>query len=236
MAASEMLSGSRKTVRKLFNEKDTGDNEGKLGEVKLNYDRMTDSDVEELVNDFDNKESTEAAYEKYVEKALEISEKRLENADTYIEARDWMMVHKSLSLGSSLAKKDSYDIPVKTENGYTSIHLVIEHGGANSGRVSASFDSEEYGKVDAKFSLREDGVDGFIVSDSRYGIDNLKKCEEALVNGFSKEGMNTSNLSFVYSRSMQKTNYLPNSGDVNATNNQLYKIAKAFITSVRDNS
>ena len=41
-------------------------------------------------------------------------------------------------------------------------------------RSKASFESEAYGRVDASFLIKTAGVDGFVVSDSRSGVDNLK--------------------------------------------------------------
>ena len=46
------------------------------------------------------------------------------------------------------SKKESYEVPILLEDGWTSIHLTIEHSKDESGKVRASFESDIYGKVD----------------------------------------------------------------------------------------
>lgn len=234
IAASDMLSSGGRAVKRLFNqENNQSDRDGNTSEgaSDKNLDSnlvMTDEDADSLLSDFTDRDSAEAAYEKYIEKALQIAEQRTENADIYIDVRQWAMVHRQLGLASSMSKKEAYDIPIRTENGYTAVHLTIEHGGETSGKVTASLQIESFGKVEAKFSLKGNEVDGFVVSDSRFGLDALKEKEEAFKEAFENEGMTTKNLSFVYSRNASANDFVTDE-DAKATNNQLYRLAKAFV-------
>ena len=119
------------------------------------------------------------------------------------------------------------------EDGWTSIHLTIEHSKEDAGKVRASFGSEEYGRVDASFSLKQNGVDGFIVSDSRSGVDNLKNIDDKIREEFKKEDLETSNLSYVFSKYINTDVYIPGTDSIKADNSRLYRIAKAFIGAVQ---
>ena len=136
-------------------------------------------------------------------------------------------------LASSLAKKESYEVPVLLDDGWTSIHLTIEHSNDEAGKVRASFESEEYGRVEATFSMKTTGIDGFIVSDSRAGVDNLKGIDDKIREEFSHINLNTANLAFVFSKTTGNEKYMPESDDVEVSDGRLYRIAKAFITAIQ---
>ncbi|MBQ8666400.1 MAG: hypothetical protein IJ526_06030, partial [Lachnospiraceae bacterium] len=82
------------------------------------------------------------------------------------------------------------------------------------------------------FGLKASGVDGFIVSDSRAGVDNLNWIDDKIKEGFKRENMETANLSYVFSRNARNDGYVP-AGGQQVTDNRLYKIAKAFIGAIQ---
>ncbi|MBQ8006507.1 MAG: hypothetical protein IJ245_02600, partial [Lachnospiraceae bacterium] len=101
-----------------------------------------------------------------------------------------------------------------------------------AGKVRVSFESEDYGRVEASFGLKASGVDGFIVSDSRAGVDNLNRIDEKIKEGFKRENMETANLSYVFSRNAHNDGYVPE-GSRQVTDSRLYRIAKAFIGAIQ---
>jgi len=237
MAVTDMIDFGGKATRRLFGddkEKDKSTVEGRkiTGDGANDEPVMTNEDARNLVDDFTDKESAEAAYEKYIEKAMEIAEKRTENADKYIDVRQWAMIHKQLGFAASMSQKETYDIPLLTDNGYTSIHLSIVHNSQETGKVTLDFETQEYGKVSAAFALRQDGLDAFVVSDSRSGVNSLSDMQETFVNAFSREGISTSNMSIVYSRTAQTNDYVAEGSE--ATNSQLYRLARAFIMALQN--
>ena len=195
-------------------------------------DIVTKEDALKLSEEFDDRESAAAAYERFLDRTARTAKEFALSSETYEDVRTFSMLYKQIGFASSLAKRESYEIPVQLEDGWTSIHLTIEHSKDEAGKVRASFDSEEYGKVDAAFSLKKTGVDGFIVSDSRAGVDNLKAVDDKIREGFMKENMETANLSYVFSRN-SNSEYIPASESTEVTNDRLYRIAKAFIGAIR---
>lgn len=238
LVATDMVDSFGVQVKRLFT------NDGKPNSNTSNIDRsrkdraktidndlLADEDIDELIDGFENKEEALAAYEKYIEKAIQIASKREKNADKYIDVRNYSSMYKQLSFAAALANKEAYDVPIRTKNGVTNIHLTIEHASTSQGVVTASLNDEEYGKVTAKFTLKSNAVDGFIVSDSRIGVSELSGERDAIEKAFEAAGFETKNLSIVYSNTIGKSDFIPDN-DEEVTNNQLYKIAKAFITTL----
>lgn len=231
LAASEMITSFDKSTKKLFDKSEKDDELENMPSEAIEKN-LDDEDVAHLINDFNDEVSAKSAYEEYVMKASDIALRHMEDEKTSIDVKEWSMIHKQLGFAGSLGKSDSYEIPVKTKDGYTSIHLTIKHGD-NSGKVVASMETEEYGKLTARFTIGADGVDGFVVSDSRQGIDNIKSKKADIISEMSKEGINAKDINFVFGKIAKSEDYIPNNDEaIRVTNNQLYKVAKAFVIAV----
>ena len=196
-------------------------------------DRLSEEDAKELINGFDDRESAMSAYERFLDRAEDVAKKAVHDSETYEDVRTYSMLYKQVGFAASLAKRESYEVPILLDDGWTSIHLTIEHTGDGPGKVRASFESEEFGKVDASFSVKTNGVDGFVVSDSRNGVDKLKNIDDKIREGFSADNMETSNLSFVFSKNPTSERYIPDTENTETSNRQLYRIAKAFIGAIQ---
>ena len=217
-----------KGFKKMFTGSNSSDEKREDGREEL-----TEEDARKLAEEFTGRESAAAAYERFIDRAGKVAKDSALSAETYEDVRTYSMLYKQIGFAASLAKKESYEVPVLLEDGWTSIHLTIEHSKDESGKVRASFESDVYGKVDATFSMKAAGVDGFIVSNSRAGVENLKVIDDKIKEGFSKEDLETANLSYVFSNNINTDVYIPGTDSTEATNRSLYRIAKAFIGAVQ---
>lgn len=232
LAVSDMIALGGKQYKKLFdnNNSQSGSDTEKDGVTSEINDLLSDSDVEELLNDFNEKDSALQAYETFVDKAVNIAQRAVETAETYEDIRDWMLSYKQLGISRQSGKRQSYDIPIKTGDTITSIHLTIKSDENKAGKVTATFDSEKYGRVNAKFNMKAEGADGFIVTDSRAGLEELKATEDKLKAELNKSGIEMGSVSFVYGKNSQLPDFIANEANENGTTNrELYQIAKAFI-------
>ena len=229
VAAGAMTGQMGKGYKKLFSGQGSSDDDRDREDGR----KLTEEDVKELTEGFSDRESAASAYERFLDKAAAIAKTETLEAESYEDVRAFSMLYKQIGFASSLAANESYEIPVRMEDGWTSIHLTIEHTKDETGKVRASFDSEEYGSVEASFTLKTNGVDGFIVSDSRAGVDNLKRIDDKIREGFQKENMNTANLSYVFSQNGNREGYIRNTEGTHTSNSSLYRIAKAFISAVQ---
>ena len=180
----------------------------------------------------ESRESTAAAYERFLEKASESAKIMAVSAESYEDARAFSMLYKQVGFASALGARNSYEVPLKLSDGWTSVHLTINHSEGEAGKVKASFESEAYGRVEANFTMKSKGIDGFIVSDSRAGVDNLKRIDDKIKEGFIKDHMDVANLSYVFANN-KNTGYIPESDGSDVSDNRLYRIAKAFIEAIQ---
>ncbi len=229
LAVNVLTGGMGPGYKKMFSRERSSkdDDNGSRREV------LSEEDARELADGFDDRESAVAAYERFLEKAGKVAAARTMESDLYEDVREYSMIYKQVGFAASLAGRESYEVPVLLEDGWTSIHLTIEHKNGESGKVRASFDSDAYGRVEASFVLKERGVDGLVVSDSRAGVDNLKLIDDKIKEGFHRENMETANLSYVFSRNRGNESHIPGTDNPAPSNRSLYRIAKAFIGAIQ---
>jgi len=228
VAAGAMTGGMGKGYKKLFSGGGSLEEDDKKTEDQI----LSSEDAEKLADSLNDRESAAATYERFLEKAEKVARINTLNSESYEDVRTYSMIYKQIGFAASLAKSESYEVPVKLSDGWTSVHLTIVHNEDEAGKVRVSFESEDYGRVEASFGLKASGVDGFIVSDSRAGVDNLNRIDDKIKEGFKRENMETANLSYVFSRNARNDGYVP-AGSQQVTDSRLYKIAKAFIGAIQ---
>ena len=228
IAAGAMTGGMGKGYKKLFSGGGSLEEDDKKTEDQI----LSSEDAEKLADSLNDRESAVASYERFLEKAEKAARINTLNSESYEDVRTYSMIYKQIGFAASLAKSESYEVPVKLSDGWTSVHLTIVHNEDEAGKVRVSFESEDYGRVEASFGLKASGVDGFIVSDSRAGVDNLNRIDDKIKEGFKRENMETANLSYVFSRNARNDGYVP-ADSQQVTDSRLYKIAKAFIGAIQ---
>ena len=228
LAASAMTGGMGGGFRKLFSQNRSFD-ENKREDGR---EEMTEEDARALADSFSDRASAAAAYERFLDKASRVAKTSALGSESYEDVRAYSMLYKQVGFASALASTENYEVPVYLSDGWTSIHVTIVHGKDDAGKVRASFESEAYGRVDASFALKTNGVDGFIVSDSRAGVDNLKNIDDKIREGFKNDHMDVANLSYVFSNNAV-SGYIPESEGSDVSNRELYRIAKAFIGAIQ---
>lgn len=161
----------------------------------------------------------------------------IEEATDYLDLRTLQSCKKQLALAGSLAKEENYQVPVEINGELTAINLKVLHG-SESGKVSITAQTEEYGQITARFSLKEQTVSGYIACDSRKGTDWLRGRQEALersleVSGADGSRMQAGNVAVLYSREVADEDYETLSEkQPQAQTADLYLIAKSFITAL----
>ena len=228
MAATALTGGMGQGYKKLFSGQGREDDNRRQGREDI----LTKEDADGLIDALTDRESTEAAYEKFLDKAVKTVEANTLSAETYEDVRAFSMLYKQVGFAASLSRNESYEVPVYLEDGWTSIHLTVIHSKDESGKVKASFESETYGRVEATFAMKTGGVDGFIVSDSRAGVDNLKRIDDKIRESLRGNNMETANLSYVFSSGRTNDKYLPEGGSAEVSDRRLYSIARSFISAV----
>lgn len=191
--------------------------------------------AETLIESLTDKESAQEAYEEMQEIFSSLLDEAMDAPDDYLDLRTLQSCKKQLALAGNLAREENYQIPVEINGELTAINLKVLHG-QGSGRVNVTAQTEEYGQITARFSLKEQTVSGYIACESAEGTQWLQGRQEDLkdaLTGSGKDG-EIGSLVILQGREINGEEYKleeakDGAGEQTA---QLYGIAKAFITAL----
>ena len=193
--------------------------------------------LENLYENMDNAESAGQAYEALAEKAEEVLSKSLDMENpTLLDVRQLNLLCKELSLTKSLSSEEKYEVPVETEDGYTSIRLTIRHGDGDK-KVEASMQTETHGKIAAEFSITNGQIDGYIIGSKEESLTFLNQVKEEMADFFEHEGRDAKPVMVSISSSLDINKSIDDDykNDSKVDTRDLYGIAKQFIHAVRRN-
>lgn len=194
--------------------------------------------VSHLIESLTDKDSAGEAYETMQETFQEILEEAKEEQTSYLDLRTLQSCKKQLALAGSLAKEENYQIPVEINGELTAINLKILHGG-EGGKVSASIQTQTYGQITAQFAVRNQTVSGYVACDSKEGTEKLWVIQDDLKRALAVEtadggSLKVGSVGFLYSAEANTEGYTSKDleTDESIQTADLYRIARAFITSV----
>lgn len=235
LAANQMLYNRNKVFKTLFEEK------------------SADIDLEEvkqgILEDFAEAVKTPEDMAKAQKKLADIAENVMKNmAETRdvrsMDIRDLKIMRQQIELGSRMAKEENYAIPVLVADEYTNIQLKIVRGTQKRGRLDVIFDSPKLGKVAARFQVQGEKVRGYVASDARGTVDELKNHRDMLEEELSMEGMLYPNIDIIHSENLDLNVFSTDDrayGDISnqsgedyqVQTRELYGMAKIFIGTVK---
>ncbi len=232
MMANYLLSNGESPIKKLL----------KLQkEEKVEKSENTLKDLDQLSDTIIDRHSAVETYsqlEQDAEAAIEqsYSEEKIDNQ----RLAELKSLGQQMRFLRTLAEKEFYQIPIETKNGITNMNLTILRGATGSGKVSVTTWSEQLGNVKTEFSLKENGLQGFIGSDSRSGLEQISRNSQLLRSTIEEQDVTLKQLDFVLLRNEKEANSYTNqlSRDTEVSNpdteRTLYQIAKAIVQFVRD--
>lgn len=190
--------------------------------------------AEHLYEDMDDPQSIQQAYREFTKEAESIISKSLDVGSTsYFDIKQMKLLCKELSLNRSLASEGNYEIPVETEDGYTSIRLRIRHG-EGSGRVEVAMQTEQYGEIMAEFLVKEGKADGYMVGSREESLALLNSVKEEMISFFEESGKEIKTMTVSISHSLDINKSVTDDGKESKTETrELYGIAKQIINAFR---
>jgi len=231
LAGSELLNSRGSTFKQLLEQVEKRDSSS---EVKLKEELK--NTIFKLHESMDDETTAKAAYEEL----KEVSEKILDIGNTSqnkaIDVKAMNLLHKQISLATSFSKENNYEIPLWIGDKLTSINLKIIKGAETTGKVVATMDLPEFGKVAAEFYLQGGNIKGLIACDNENGTDKLEQMEHILRETLQTEEREVEELRFVYSNQLNIQKFGEKASEKVSTiesTKELYEVAKAFITGMR---
>ncbi len=214
----------------------------KLNDIDKSADKHSVRDAaDHLLDQLTDRDSAAEAYGDMQSVFGKMLEEAQEESTAYLDLRVLQSCSRQLALAGSLAGEENYQIPVEIGGEWTAIHLKVVHGGG-SGRVTAEMDAERYGHVTAQFGVKDHTVSGFIACDSEEGTRRLRENEARLREAVTADAdtaggpLLAGSIGIVYSREVHVED---DTGEEQAQDGRvetadLYRIARAFITSVTE--
>lgn len=195
---------------------------------KESLNKLTEAlgDREALTEGYESVEST-------VSKMLEgYTEESAVSYDTLEDLRILAAGFKFLT--ASAKNNESYQVPLEISGNMTNVHLKIVRGAGESGLVKIEFNDETYGKVRAEFKVKGNTLEGFIISDSRSGIDGLKALEEGFAERIGGYDISLKRMDYAVSFFTQNTTGLSQTAEAVAAEDKvatkvLYGVAREFL-------
>lgn len=245
LAAADTLNGNgmTSTFKKLNkkNEKDsliTGDNskesvasiKEKVKETVSNIIEHLD-DKDALTNDYDTinsqvKSIVRAYIGHYGSSNLSIEELR--------------EIGRNMNFATNMSRKECYDIPlVITEDdeeiNITNINLTVIRN-TEKKQVAVNIDSENLGRIEAKFEYKNNSIKGLILGDNSQGIEALKNNYNDLKEKASKENINIKQIDYGINNKINYTFSVGNNqtDETQVSTKMLYSLSKAIIMNIKE--
>lgn len=194
----------------------------------------------ELIEEFDSRDSAAAAMDDLVEKSEEMISTAMESADiSYGSLDELMLMSRQIRLIGTMARSESYEVPIELEDGMTAINLTLVHG-SEGGKVEATLYTDEYGPLSMSLSMDGNSVSGYMLASYTDGVDFLKEKAEQFKTKAQEEGFEVDdNVPVISTRDVKLTSQAQihagsESGGENesseVSSSKLYKLAKIFLT------
>ena len=189
---------------------------------------------DKVIQDFNSKEDALKEYEEFIQGASEIISEAVDYSDNAVNVKELALLNKQLSIMGDLAKKQNYEVPMELGDEWTTINLTIISDSEETGTVLTSLETEELGKVEAKFEINGKEVKGFILSNNQATVDLLTRNKERIADNITGNGRVLRELNFVRSDKMKINDYLKNNGENTASTSDLYEVGKGILTSIKE--
>ncbi len=263
-AATDLLSGEQSFYKQWMKITRDMNNDYTEGTLSLDSESLTESPEEPisidtisdgLIRGMENHNTMIEQYSIIEQNVESIITQLYENP--LITAKDiktLQQISNGMVFLNNLAARESYEIPLAVEDKVTNVNVTILKNTEEAGKVDISVTSENLGKIAVSFSIKKEGLKGFITCDNQKGLDTLKSYEDTIkqsilqgdievkqmnfgIEGKIKSRYN-SKLSAPFPQSDKlfagKADTISESGEAKISTETLYKVAKTFLIQIRN--
>lgn len=182
----------------------------------------------------------EEAYQSMIKEAsqaLENAVSGLGEEAGYVDIKGIQQLYKQLHLASDLAREENYEIPVQIGEELTSINLTIIHRAETVGEVKITLDTERLGKVEARFSVGMNILEGSILTEymdkKQLLEEQASTLKEAIEEALKETEIQLKGIFFGEHKSLNINTPEQREKGENPNTLLLYRIAKEFISFIR---
>ncbi len=222
---------ARRTDRRL------AENEGTDTDIKGSLEEGLEAAIEDMTDAMEDKGTAYEAYKAMTQTMTDTLQQMTDfGADSMLDIRSISLMYKQLSLSVKQAESENYHIPVMIDGRPTDINLKLMHG-EDSGLVTASMDTEVFGRVQTQIRVRSNRVEVSFIAEDRASLDALKPVGEGFVRSLEEAGYEDTDIRFLAGDPKRALKHTVETADNNnevISTKALYNIAKEFIHSIRE--
>ena len=160
--------------------------------------------------------------------------KMMEDTDSLIDVRSLQLMTKQLHLMGNLAQSEEYYFPMELDGELAAIHMQICHGEQEKGMVRIDLTGESMGNIRGEFQVKDGVVNGYFVGNQRETVMNLRGLTDIFDSHLAGD-IQLGQVEYVHNESGKTIMSWDRSEPAQATSQgNLYKVAKAFLQTVRD--
>ncbi len=192
-----------------------------------------------------DKDSFQESYGEMIsDLSRKVEEISLNQSQSSLDVRQLQMIHKQLSVATSIADSEEYILPMYVGDELAKVHLTLEHDENQKGEVSIQVDVHEGMHLEAHFNLQGNVLSGFLVGNTSEEVTKLQGTAdiflELVQNNRSLDwqmeklpivsGYATVRSSGITGKNVAKESPEPIQG---ASNTALYQVAKLFLQAIK---
>lgn len=180
-----------------------------------------------LTEAFFGKEEVNAAYEEMATRCKSAVYEECMSKDSYLDVRALQLVHKQLNVARSYAAVENYEVPMEVGGQVTSVNVKLVHNSSEESNVVVSMETEELGRISARFSGTEKEISGYIACNFKETVMKMEKVADKINSKVSVVLSKNSDTDAALSKIPMRDN------TEEVSSKELYNIAKRFLDSLK---
>ena len=194
--------------------------------------------AQDFLTSLDHTQDREKSYDDVISQMKQVLETTVEHRSTnYVDVKELQSIYKQISVAGNLSKEENYEIPVRLGEEVTSINLKIVQGKQDRREVKITFQTENFGHVEARFVDTEFGLEGSVLTDYMDGKMLLENHQEDLTKAVTEVLKDTKtqlkSLFFGVNEKLDISSVDKKVRERDVDVSLLYKVAKEFIYYVK---
>jgi len=188
-----------------------------------------------LWQSLDEKASFRETYAETVQEAVAAVETAsFEEADNSVDVRRLQLIHKQLTVVSSLAEQEEYIVPMDIGGILSRVHLTFDRAGEKKGTVKIDVRMEDGEPLRAELSMENNTIHGIFTGKTQDEVMKLQKIADTFKEAAS-ESWTVDGISIVTAEKTAAEKVKTDIGkDADrADNTELYRMAKVFLHAVK---
>lgn len=143
-----------------------------------------------LIEAAESEEGLQAAYELAADQAHKVLDQEYQKgSESFESVIDLRLIRQGIELSRKLSMNEHYMIPIVEDGQITNVKLTVVKGTKDTGRIQVGVDSDSLGRMEAEFKITKQAINGFILCDSKDGLEAMTKNRSTMKQAFEALGL-----------------------------------------------